>query len=173
MVRTNRTNTGREVATTSGKDHQTVHAIFAISDQDGELNWSKEFDAPWGCTLDQADATPLLMLTRSPYINSVSTRVRKKFMDILALDVTDGISVKEQLGKDIAPGNNQLMTQTIVQPGRNQVLVKIGSAEQLIFKYGVTAEDKIESSSENNDPQRIQIEELQRQLELQRKIPRR
>ncbi|KAA1262044.1 Outer membrane protein assembly factor BamB [Rubripirellula obstinata] len=172
LVRTNRTALEREVATTSGKDHQTVHGVFAINESDGALRWSEEFDSPWGCTLNQAYASPLLMLTRSPYINSVSTRVRKKYMDILALDVNDGANLKERLGKDISPGNNQLQTETIVQPARNQVLVKIGEAEQLIFKFGVTEEDKIEQSGEDEDGRDRQTNEIQRQLEMQLQIPR-
>ena len=172
VVRTNRNNSGREVATVNGKDHQTVHAIFAISEQDGQLNWSKEFESPWGCTLDQAYGTPLLMLTRSPYVNTVSTRVRKKYMDILALDVNDGRVLKERLGKDILPGNNHLKTETIVQTGRNQVLVKIGNDEQLAFKFGVNEADKIESSIDKNNAQRMKEDELRRQLKLRPQVPR-
>jgi outer membrane protein assembly factor BamB len=172
IVRAKGTATTREVATIQGKVHQTVHGVFAIAKGDGSLRWSQEFDSPWGCSLNQAYESPLLMLTRSPYVNSVSTRVRKKYMDILALDVNNGVAVKEQLGKTISPGNNQLETRTIVQPARNQVLVKVGDAEQLIFQFGVTDADKIEQPEDEETGQDRQIKDLKRQLEMQFKIPK-
>ncbi len=46
--------------------HQTTHAVYAISIEDGTMRWSVNFDKhPWGCTLSQPSATPLLLLTRA------------------------------------------------------------------------------------------------------------
>jgi outer membrane protein assembly factor BamB len=164
IVRTDR-NRVREVATTSGIDHQTIHAIFAIDAIDGELQWSEEFESPWGCTLNQSPATPLLILTRSPYVTSVSTRVRKKYMDMLALDVNDGRTVIERLEKDIKPNNNQLQTELVVQPGRDILLVKIGNDEQLTFKFGITEKDNADKAVSD------EIEAYEKQLELELQIP--
>lgn len=158
----------REVATTSNVNHQTVHAVFAVNQDDGELAWSREFDEPWGCTLDQASATPLLMLTRSPYITSVSTTVRKKYLDVLALGIQDGQTVKERLGKAISSNNNQLQTESIVQPARNIVLVKIGNDEQVTFKFGVDEKDSVAEETEEGTDEAF--EKLK--LELQLRIPK-
>jgi outer membrane protein assembly factor BamB len=149
----------RQVATQSDLTHQTVHAVFAVNRDDGALAWSQEFDQPWGCTLNQSAATPLLMLTRSPTITSVSTTVRAKYLDVLAIGIQDGKKVKERLGKEIESSNNQLQTELIVQPSRNTLLVKVGSDENLTFKFGVDEKDSI-------DEGKNLIEEYKRELQL-------
>ncbi|TWU49697.1 outer membrane protein assembly factor BamB family protein [Rubripirellula reticaptiva] len=128
-----RTQSVEQLQTADGAAHQTTHGVFAVSMTDGALRWGKEFDKPWGCTLTQADATPMLLLTRSPFTYSVPSR--KKSLDILALDVRDGEEVAEKLGKPILSGNNELETRLTVQSPLQRVLAQVGP-ELLLFKYG-------------------------------------
>ena len=62
--------------------------------------------------------------------------MRKKFLDVLAIDVRDGSDVVERLGKEIKPGNNSLQTESILQPGRKMMIVKIGRSEMLKYAFG-------------------------------------
>jgi outer membrane protein assembly factor BamB len=128
----------RDLQTTNGTFHQTVHAVHAISLQDGEVRWSQEFETPWGCTLTQPAETPLLMFTRSPSTFSASNPTRRKFMDVLALDVRDGHELNKTLGRPIQSSNNDLETRLVVQPGLSRVLVHIGS-DLLTYSFGQPA----------------------------------
>ncbi len=122
-----------QLQTADGAAHQTAHGVFAVSMTDGSLRWSTEFDKPWGCTLTQAAATPILILARSPFTNSVQSR--KKFLDVIGLDVRDGTTLIEKLGKPIQGNNSELETRLTVQPGMDRVITQIGT-ELLTLKFG-------------------------------------
>lgn len=124
-----------QLQTADGASHQTTHGVFAVSMSDGSLRWSTQFDKPWGCTLTQASATPILMLARAPFTNSVQSR--KKFLDVLGLDVRDGTTLVERLGKPIPGSSNALETRLTVQPAMDRVIAQIGT-ELLSLKFGET-----------------------------------
>lgn len=126
-----------QLQTADGAAHQTVHGVYAVSLIDGSMRWGMEFDKPWGCTLTQADATPILLLTRSPFTYSVQSR--RKYLDVLGLDVRTGEELAERLGKPIMPSNNELETRLTVQTPLQRILAQIGP-ELLMFKFGDTAE---------------------------------
>lgn len=121
-----------QLQTADGATHQTTHGVFAVSIRDGSLRWSTQFDKPWGCTLTQASATPILMLARAPFTNTVQSR--KKFLDVLGLDVRDGTTLVERLGKPIPGSSNALETRLTVQPGMDRVIAQIGT-ELLSFQF--------------------------------------
>jgi outer membrane protein assembly factor BamB len=127
-----------QLQTADGATHQTAHGVFAVSLSDGSLRWSTEFDKPWGCTLTQASATPVLMLARSPFTNSIQSR--KKYLDVLGLDVRDGTTLVERLGKPILGSNSALETRLTVQPAMDRVIAQIGT-ELLTLKFGETDPD--------------------------------
>ncbi|MGB7327828.1 MAG: PQQ-binding-like beta-propeller repeat protein [Rubripirellula sp.] len=152
-----RTQSVEQLQTADGAAHQTTHGIFAVSMADGSLRWGKEFDKPWGCTLTQADATPMLLLTRSPFTYSIPSR--RKFLDVLALDVRDGKAVAERLGKPILSGNNELETRLTVQTPLQRVLAQVGP-ELLMFKYGeVDQADGLDQPTAQPDDVSVEIAE--------------
>ncbi|GAA5509924.1 PQQ-binding-like beta-propeller repeat protein [Novipirellula caenicola] len=114
-----------QLHTRQGNDHETTDAIFAISLNDGKSLWQKEFEEPWGCTIHQPDATPVVLLTRGRSIFP-NPRVRTRTLDFLALDVDDGHEVNSVIGKDVPSHTNELETQTKLPPGQDLMIVDIG-----------------------------------------------
>jgi hypothetical protein len=129
-----------QVQTSDGRFHTTVHGAHAISMVDGSLQWEKSFEQPWGCTLTQPAATPLLLFSRSPF--TYSTTSRRKKLDVLAIDVRDGRVADESLGHSIDAGNNELETQVIVHSAFSRLMVTIGE-QQLTYTFGKAEEDPI------------------------------
>jgi hypothetical protein len=127
-----------QLQTTHGSFHRTVHGVFAVSTEDGSLRWSKEFDKPWGCTLTQPSATPILVLMRSTSTFK-STQSRRKQLDALAIDVRDGTVASEFLDRNITDGNNSLETRLTVQQGLSQVIAQVGP-ELLTYSFGEAKE---------------------------------
>ncbi|TWT54432.1 PQQ enzyme repeat protein [Rubripirellula amarantea] len=125
-----------ETVTNGGAQHQTMHAAIAVDLQDGSVRWTREFDEPWGCTLTQPADTPLMLLTRSPVSSSISTRVRKKWLDLLAIDVQDGKDAVSRFEKPIHVGNNALETRIVVQGALNRMIANIGTDEVVHFRFG-------------------------------------
>ena len=136
----------QQLQTEQGTTHPRVHGVHAVSLADGSLRWSQVFERPWGCTLTQPAATPILVLTRSPFKHLVGSR--RKSLDALALDVRDGDILSERLGKEIMPNNNQLETRLTLQPGPSKVLAQIGP-ELLTYTFGDVGDDELEDSPDN------------------------
>ncbi len=131
----------QQLQTEQGSVHHRVDGVHAVSLEDGSLRWSKQFDKPWGCTLTQPSETPILILSRSPFTHEIQRR--KKSLDVLALDVRDGIELSERLDKEIMSNNNQLETRLTIQPALSRVIAQIGP-ELLTYTFGEVAEDKSE-----------------------------
>ncbi|TWU59056.1 PQQ enzyme repeat protein [Rubripirellula tenax] len=143
-----RTQTVEQLQTADGAAHQTAHGVYAVSMDDGAVRWGQEFEKPWGCTLTQAADTPILLLTRSPFTYSIPSR--KKYLDVLALDVLDGKPLFEKSGKPILSGNNELEVRLTVQEPLGQVIAQIGP-EMLAFKFGLT-ENPASQPSDQTQP---------------------
>ncbi|WP_218933475.1 outer membrane protein assembly factor BamB family protein [Rubripirellula lacrimiformis] len=122
-----------QLRTGDGAYHQTTHGVFAISMNDGSLRWGTEFDKPWGCTLTQAPATPILILARSPFTHSVQSR--SKYLDVMGLDLRDGREWFKEERRPIHSGNNELEVRLNVQSVTGRVIAEIGS-ELLTFQFG-------------------------------------
>jgi hypothetical protein len=123
----------QQVQTTDGSFHRTVHGVHAVSLEDGSLRWGQQFDKPWGCTLTQPSETPILLLTRSPYTYSATSR--RKTLDALALDVRDGNQLDMTEGQPIRSDNNQLESRLTVQPSLLRVIAHVGT-EYLTYAFG-------------------------------------
>ena len=144
-----------QVQTADGKNHTTVHAVFAVSLEDGTVRWVKEFENPWGCTLHQPAATPLLILTRSPFAFTSPTGSRKKQLDALALDLRDGNVLNETLGKPILSTSNVLETRVTVQPRLAKVIAQIGG-ELLSYQFR-DAPSGDDPADDEADPAGLQV----------------
>ncbi|MFK8114696.1 MAG: PQQ-binding-like beta-propeller repeat protein [Rubripirellula sp.] len=130
---------GQQLQTTDGDSHRTVHGVHAISVEDGKVRWSKHFETPWGCTLTQPFKTPMLLLTRSPFTYSVQSR--KKFLDVLALDLRDGSELSRREGKPILSQNNELEAKLTIQPTQPRVIAQVGP-EMLTYTFSDVAPKK-------------------------------
>ncbi|MFG0261772.1 MAG: hypothetical protein ACF788_05215, partial [Novipirellula sp. JB048] len=128
-----------QLHTREGNDHETTNALFAISRDDGTLNWQQEFEEPWGCTIHQPASTPVVLLTRgrSTFRNPP---VRTRTLDFLALAVDDGHEVAAVLDKDVPSHTNELKTQIKIPPGQDLVMVDIG-IEKLQLDFTVDGVD--------------------------------
>ena len=125
-----------QLQTSDGKFHVTTHGVHAISLVDGSVLWGQEFERPWGCTLTQPAASPLLLFSRSPFTYTTSSR--RKTLDVLAIDVRDGRVVDESEGTPILSGNNELATKVTVQPTLYRIIVQLG-AQLLTYNFGERA----------------------------------
>lgn len=134
---------GQQLQTTDGAFHRTVDGVHAVSLSDGSLQWGQQFSKSWGCTLTQPSGTPMLVLTRSPFTYAIQSR--KKFLDVLALDVRDGNVLNEHLGKPIQSQNNELEVKLTVQPVLSRVITQIGGE---ILTYTFTDDPAPESPTE-------------------------
>ena len=136
-----------QLHTRQGNDHETTDALFAISLNDGKLMWKKEFEEPWGCTIHQPDASPVVLLTRGRSIFP-NPRVRTRTLDLMAFDVDDGHEVASVIGKDVPSHTNELESQTKLPPGQDLMIVDIG-VEKLQLNFDTTdATDEPEVDSE-------------------------
>jgi hypothetical protein len=125
---------GSDTVTTSGMNHQTTHAVHALSRKDAHLIWSYDDGTEWGCTLTQPTATPILLVTRSHSIFN-TTGSRQRQLDVLALNVLDGSVMHRRMGKQVHPQSNDLETRIVTQPISDRVIVHLG-AELLTYKLG-------------------------------------
>jgi outer membrane protein assembly factor BamB len=127
------------IQTTDGSFHRTIHGVHAISLVDGSLRWQHQFEKPWGCTLTQPSQTPVLLLTRSPFI--FTTISRRKTLDALALDVRDGSELDRTVGKKTRENNNQLESRLTIQPSLSRVIAHFGT-EYLTYTFGEVSEEQ-------------------------------
>ena len=139
---------GTATLQTSNKpNHETVDAVFAISTESGEVRWTREFDSPWGCTLAQPAATPVLTLTRA-WSDFSNTGSRKREVEVNAIDVVDGETLAE--GRREFPSSaNLIETVVTAQPGQQRVRCVIGS-EELTLVFGESEEGSEDGSNEES-----------------------
>ncbi len=136
---------GRDTNTTStSQRHQTTHAVHAISLKDASIRWSFDDGSAWGVTLHQPAATPILMLCRSHTLNNIPGVSRTRTLDVVSLDVRDGKSVEERLGRQVQPQSNEIETLVVVQPRSDRVIVHIGN-DMLTYNFGeITSQPAVE-----------------------------
>ena len=119
-----------EVQTEQGLFHKTADALFSYSldegDDLGNELWKKEFDSPWGCSLSQPGASPLLLLTRLKWkIDSAGARNVK--MDAMAVDVRTGQTLHQRLGTVVSSKMNQQQARIVVQSVQDRVVAQVGN----------------------------------------------
>lgn len=130
------------IQTTDGSSHRTTHGVHAISLDDGSLRWQHQFEKPWGCTLTQPSRSPILLLTRSPF--TYTTTSRRKALDALALDVRDGSELSREEGRPIRENNNQLAARLTIQPSLSRVIAHVGT-ESLTYTFGEVSKDQADA----------------------------
>jgi len=118
---------GVAVQANSGQDHVRVDvAVINVSLSDGKILWQHSLESePWGCTVTQSAASPLVVLSRgkSRYLTTGS---RTKTIDVQAIDVRTGKSLST-LDQPVESFSNDIETLLLVQPAQQQVIVSIGN----------------------------------------------
>ncbi len=125
--------------------------MYAISLDDGTLRWGKDFETPWGCTFQQPAATPILVLTRSPFSFNSPTSSRQKHLDALAIDVRDGRELNKTVGHPVLSTNNVLETRLTVQQGLSRVIAQVGG-ELLTYEFSDNAIENRDVEPEKSEP---------------------
>lgn len=116
-----------------GAEVSSLTGIHAISNLDGRVQWSRQFESPWSCTLHQPAVTPLLTLVRgrSTYRTAAA---RRRELDVLTLDVATGETVHQELGKITSSRNNNIETHVKLLPHRDEIRVEM-QGETLLFSF--------------------------------------
>lgn len=156
-------NPPRTVLTIEGSIHRTVSDLHAVSLLDGTINWSKELDEPWGCTLTQPADSPLVLLSRGP--RNISNTSRRRELDVLAVDIRDGSELERSQGKPVDSGYNYLSTKLTVQPSLSRVIAQIGPKEMITYSFGDAANPGVGNSELDS------YEQQMRALRPQRNAP--
>jgi len=132
---------GVPVQANSGQDHVRVDvAVINVSLGDGKITWKHSLESePWGCTVTQAPASPLIVLSRgkSRYLTTGS---RTKTIDVQAIDVRTGKSLPT-LDQPVESFSNDIETLLLVQPAQQQVIVSIGNL-RLEYQFSDTVENE-------------------------------
>ncbi len=129
---------GAAVQNTSGQDHvQVDHLIANVSLSDGQLLWNHSLEnESWGCTLSQATASPLLVLSRgNNYYQTTNSRTRT--VDIKAIDLRDG-QAQQSLGLPVESIGNEIETTLMVQAHEQLVAVAVGNSLRLEYRFSDT-----------------------------------
>jgi tetratricopeptide (TPR) repeat protein len=120
--------------------HRTAHALHAVSVDDGSIRWSVEFDElPWGCTVSQPTATPVILLTRSLSTFS-TTNSRTVKLDIQAIDVDSGEVLHQRLGKELSVKTQEIDTRMTIQPAAQRLIAQV-SGDVLTYFFGMTDDE--------------------------------
>ncbi len=153
--------------TGDSKYHVTTHGMYAIDLESGDLNWSKDFEEPWGCTIHHPAGTPIITLSRSRSTYGAPSTSRQLKLDVLALDVRDGKELSKALDRQIRSRMNILQTRQTIQSGLSRVIVQIGG-ELLTYRFvrQDAAKDDAQGQAEPATP--AEIEEYERLLEESR-----
>lgn len=125
---------GPQMQTSDGRYHVPVDRLHAVNLREGSPAWDRELESTWGCTITQPTDSPLLFLARSPFAFSAANRTRRKSMDVMAINVSDGKNAQLTEGRPVLSGNNQLETKVMIQQNGNRLLVEVG-VEQLLYQF--------------------------------------
>lgn len=121
------------VIVSGGAEVSSLTSIHSISNRDGSLQWSREFESPWSCTLHQPSVTPLLTLVRGRSVYRTAA-ARHRELDVHTLDVRSGETVHREEGRKTTSRNNDIETHVKLLPHRNEVLVEI-QGETLRYSF--------------------------------------
>jgi outer membrane protein assembly factor BamB len=134
-----------QLITSQLTSHRSVDAIHAISMSDGKVAWTQDLPQQWGCTVNQPQGSPLLILTRS------QRRESSKTLEMMAIRTDTGEIVAEQSGRKFATTTDQLITVQTLDVTNKIVSADIGLSK-LDFRFvdkPTPAEDK-ETSTESD-----------------------
>ena len=142
----------RDMNTRFSDTHHSVHRMISISTKTGELDWQRDFEQPWGCTIYQPFASPVITMARYKSVYSAN-RSPNVQMDVEMLRLSDGETIHQELERSLGPRNSGLGTRLVVQPLQNRVIAQIGS-ETLVYQFSdkppeaKTDENSVEKSTE-------------------------
>lgn len=124
--------------TASGQDHVRVdHLIANVSLTDGQLLWSHALeDEPWGCTLSQASASPLLILSRG-HTQFQTTSSSTRTVDVKAIDLRTG-DTQQSLKLPVESIGSEIETTLLPQPEEQLLVVAIGNALRMEYRFSDT-----------------------------------
>ena len=122
-----------DMITQHGETHRTVHKIISVSTESGEINWQRDFDQPWGITINQPFESPVVMLARSKTTHTINRSTTK--MDVALIRLTDGQTIHEELDHAVAPQSTGLTTYLSCQPSERQIRARV-DGELLTFEFG-------------------------------------
>ena len=126
--------------TQEGEVHKTLHKIIAVSTESGEINWERDFEEPWGVTIDQPYGSPVLLLVRSRTIYTVNRATPK--MDVAMIRVSDGETIHLESDKAVSPRSTRLTTILRSEPELGRIQARI-EGEILMYEFGAK-EDPIQ-----------------------------
>ncbi len=125
-----------DMTTQQGEVHRTAHRLIAVSTETGEVNWKRNFEQPWGITIDQPYGSPVLLLARSKTTFTINRS--KPEMDVAMIRLSDGETIHEELEKEVSPRSTGLTTAIEVQARFNRLLAFI-DGEQLLYEFNAQA----------------------------------
>ncbi len=131
--------------TQHGETHRTANKIIAVSTEDGGLRWSREFEQPWGVTLDQPYGSPVILMTRSKTVYTINSNTPK--VDVAMVRLSDGQTIHEELGHEVPPQSSGLTTIVMSHPMVNRVTARI-DGERLIYEFGGSTAPIVEPEPE-------------------------
>lgn len=124
---------GDDMLTQHGETHRTIHKLIAVSTESGQINWERDFEDPWGITINQPFASPVVVLARSRTTRTVNRTTPK--MDIALVRLSDGETIHEVLERAVSPQSNGLTTDVESQPHLNRLRARI-DGENLLYEFG-------------------------------------
>lgn len=133
------------------EDVTSVHCVELSEDateSQAQVAWSEVFDQVRGATTYQPWLTPMLMLVRrQTYFDDAASQRHE--LDIWALDVENGKTLNELLGKNIGRRNERIEPQVRLLPQRDQVFVTIQS-QLLTYTFSNQESSEAKPSSEQS-----------------------
>ncbi|MEM9366759.1 MAG: hypothetical protein AAGD07_12255, partial [Planctomycetota bacterium] len=123
---------------------QLADRIFAISLDDGDIDWKRDLKSRWHVTITHPAVTPIVVLVK-PYSYFDQPRVSHRELDVQVLDIKSGETLHKREGKTVVGQNPQVQCDIRLLPFLDQVLVNIG-LERLRYSFGVEEEAPSEES---------------------------
>ncbi|MEM6472882.1 MAG: PQQ-binding-like beta-propeller repeat protein [Planctomycetota bacterium] len=113
--------------TQHGDAHKTTSRIYAVSTKTGEISWKKEFDPPWGVSIDQPASCPVVLLVRS--MVDRTTEISSPRMDVMMLRVSDGKMLHEEYDHQVSPTSIGPTTFVVYEPLLDRIRVRIAGED--------------------------------------------
>lgn len=143
-----RRDTLERLQTAQGSDHRECTSVQMIRKSDGSVLWEKSFDQPWGCTMNQPAASPVIVFSRSFY--RYEANKRPKTLDVMALRVDDGDVAMMAERLPLVDQKNHLLTLVQCNPLRFAANVEVGP-EFFRLEFSDKAPQSPESDGSEND----------------------
>lgn len=121
----------KRVTLASGRTHKEVRTMIAI-DSTGQTLWRNELPRPWGCTLTQLPASPIVVLSRSPKAagpNVTAGPNEPSELDVAAVRMSDGVLADRLENLPLKGQKISLSTDLRLEPSRQTIVARISGLE--------------------------------------------